>query len=128
MKNSAIHFLRRKPMRRNCFLRSTVLSTSSVFFVVLLFSSVAFGQAGTATLRGTVKDPQGNVVPGATVTLSNVGTKTSRTTTSDLGTYSFELVPVGDYQIEVEGRGFKKAVITDVHALVSKVTPVDIAL
>ncbi len=116
-------------MKRQILPAEVISLALSALIIASIGSLTAFGQAGTATLRGVVKDPQGNVVSGATVTLTNLGTTTSRTTTtSDLGAYSFELVPVGDYRIEVEGKGFKKAVVTDVHALVSKVTPVDITL
>jgi hypothetical protein len=89
----------------------------------------AFGQSGTSTIRGTVSDPQGNVVSGATVTLTNIGTSTSRTSTSgDNGAYAFELVPVGDYRIEVEAKGFKKSVIASMHAAVTNPNPVDVRL
>src|SRR5207244_8207978 len=86
-------------------------------------------QAGTSTVRGTVTDPQGNVVAGATVTLTNVGTTASRTsTTNDVGVYSFEFVRPSDYRIEVQATGFKKAVVNDIHALVSQPTSADVKL
>src|SRR5712692_8362211 len=114
--------------RLNLFSNSISLTLSLLFLLSMSCISV-LGQAGTSTIRGIVKDPQGNVVAGATVTLTNTGTTTSRTTTtSDLGAYAFEFVTVGDYKVEVEAKGFKKAVVTDVHALVSKVTPVDVSL
>ncbi len=80
-------------------------------------------------MRGTVSDPNGNVVSGATVTITNMGTGASReTTTTDAGVYAFEFVAVGDYKIEVAATGFKKKAVTDIHALISKSTTVDIAL
>jgi hypothetical protein len=80
-------------------------------------------------VRGTVTDQQGNVVPGATVTLVSTGTGASRTaTTSDNGTYTFDLIQPGDYRIEVEAKGFKKSAVNDVHALAAKPTPVDVKL
>lgn len=116
-------------MKRQDLLSNPISLTLSVVLLLSISCISAFGQAGTSTVRGIVKDPQGNVVSGATVTLTNLGTTTSRTTTtSDLGAYAFEFVPVGDYKVEVESKGFKKAVVTSVHALVSKVTPVDVAL
>jgi hypothetical protein len=99
-------------------------------FLVLLASSIfVCAQQGSSTVRGTVKDPQGNVVTGATVTLTNVGTTSSRTTTSsDSGNFSFEQIPVGDYKLEVESKGFKKAQITGVHASVASPTAVEVQL
>src|SRR5229473_3083522 len=117
------------PMKRLDLLSNPISLTLTVVLLLSMSCISAFGQAGTSTIRGIVKDPQGNVVSGATVTLTNVGTNTSRTTTtSDLGAYAFEFVSVGDYKVEIEAKGFKRAVVTDVHALVSKPTPVDVTL
>lgn len=116
-------------MKRKSLLVNTVAITLGVFLITITAAFSAFGQAGTSTVRGTVTDPQGNVVGGATVTLVGLATNTSRsTTTSDNGTYGFELVPPGDYRIEVEAKGFKKGVMTDIHALVAKPTGVDVQL
>src|SRR5712692_1412941 len=113
--NWKVHTPLEEPMNRQNLLTSRFALALSALLVILLFSSVAFAQAGTATVRGTVTDPQGNVVSGATVTLINPATTASRTAaTSDSGVYSFELVSPGDYRVEVEARGFKKAVITNV--------------
>jgi hypothetical protein len=88
-----------------------------------------FAQQGTSTVRGIVRDPQGNVVSGASVKLISVATSAERTaTTTGEGLFSFEAIQVGDYRIEVEAPGFKKGVVTDIHALVSTPTPVDVTL
>lgn len=114
-------------MKRHSVVRSTITFASTVFLVLVLISS-ALAQ-GTSSVRGTVKDPQGNVVAGAAVALVSLATNASRsTTTSDNGTYGFELIPPGDYRIEVEAKGFKKGVVTEVHALVAKPTAVDVQL
>src|SRR5712671_1750698 len=98
-------------------------------FVLALVAVAVQAQAGSSSVRGTVKDPQGNVVAGAAVTLSNPETNFSRTaTTTDNGQFSFEPVPPGTYHVDVEAKGFKKAIITDVHALVSKPTEVGVQL
>jgi hypothetical protein len=116
-------------MKRQSFLTSRIALTFGVLFVMAFAALSAFGQAGTSTVRGTVTDPQGGVVAGATVTLTSVGTNKARTvTTGDNGTFAFELVPAGDYRVEVEAKGFKKAVITEVHAVVSAPTSVDARL
>jgi len=111
-------------MKRAAFLKSLGL-----LFALLLLSNVAFGQAGTSTVGGIVTDPDGKVVAGASVTLTNTGTNTSRTTTSnDVGKYSFEFVQPGDYRVEVEAKGFKKSVLNDIHALVAQSTAADVKL
>jgi hypothetical protein len=115
-------------MKRDSFLRSTVVITTSAFLVLLSISTV-FAQQGTSAVRGTVKDPQGNLVAGATVTLTNTGNSSSRTaTTTDSGNFSFESVPVGDYKLEAEAAGFKKGIVTAIHALVAKPVSVDVQL
>ncbi len=116
-------------MKRQSLLANTVALTLGILLLIATAAVSALGQAGTSTVRGTVTDAQGNVVAGATVTLVNPGTNTSRTaTTSDLGTYTFEFVPPGDYRVEVEAKGFKKAVVNNVHALVAQPTPADVKL
>jgi Carboxypeptidase regulatory-like domain len=53
-------------------------------------------------ISGMVSDPSGAFVAGATVTLNNVGNGTKQTTTTnDQGQYSFPVVPVGRYELEV---------------------------
>src|SRR5215471_17906546 len=115
-------------------MKGTTLKDTSAFFAItilltLLFALTASAQQGTSTVRGVVTDPQGNVVSGATVTLISGATNTSRTaTTNESGAYSFDFVQVGDYRLEVEAKGFKKAIVTTVHALVAKPTPVDVQM
>ena len=112
--------------------RKNLLGGISIFCALLLLaicSTFVAGQQGTSTVRGLVKDPQGNVVPGASVKLTNLGTNLSRsTTTSDTGTYSFDFIQVGDYRLEVEAKGFKKAFVNEVHALVAKAATIDVQI
>ena len=74
---------------------------------LLTLSTAAFAQSSTtATLRGTVQDSSGGVLPGATVTLTNSGTKSAATTvTDDRGSYLFVTFP-GTYSLKVELSGF----------------------
>ena len=116
-------------MKRQSLLTSRIAFTLSTVLALLAFSSIAFAQQGTSSVRGAVTDPQGNVIAGATVTLINPATTAARsTTTGDGGVYAFESVSPGDYRLEVEAKGFKKAAITNIHALVSKAPAVDVRL
>jgi hypothetical protein len=101
-----------------------------VLLIILLVSSVcAWGQFGASTIRGTITDPSGAVVPGATVTITNMQTNLSRTqTTRSNGSYSFELIPPGEYKVEIEAKGFTKSVVPRVQALVGSVAEVSQAL
>jgi len=73
--------------------------------VVLLSlgSGNAFGQAtASATLQGTITDPTGAVVGGATVTITSKDQGWARTTTTtDTGLYRFELLPAGFYSLKI---------------------------
>jgi hypothetical protein len=104
-------------------------SAAPAFIGALLIALLAFpaalAQTGRSTVRGTIRDQQGNVVAGATVTLTDVEKNFTRTqTVGEEGTYTFNAVPPGNYRVEVEATGFKRAAVSDVRALVD--TPVDV--
>jgi carboxypeptidase family protein len=103
--------------------------TLALLVFPLMFSAIGYGQSGTSSVHGTVTDPQGKAVVGATVTLKNSGRSFLRTQTSnDSGSYIFTSVPPGLYQIEAEVPGFKKLTIGDIRALVDAPTLVDLQL
>lgn len=94
-----------------------------------IFAVGISAQSGASSVSGTVVDGQGNAVPGATVTLTNTGQNTQRTTTtSGDGGYSFSSVTPGMYVIEVQAAGFKKSSTKDVQALVEKTTTIPVNL
>ncbi|HWB98736.1 MAG TPA: carboxypeptidase-like regulatory domain-containing protein, partial [Bryobacteraceae bacterium] len=80
------------------------------FVVLLSVAACAWAQTrDTAAIFGTVDDAQGAVIAGATLTLRNTATGQARTTTSDVsGRYTFNLLPVGAYQLEVEQSSFQR--------------------
>ncbi len=115
-------------MKTSIYLRSAARFASALLLIGMCTLTI-LAQQGTSIVRGTVKDPQGNVVSGAAVKLTSLATNAERTTTTTSeGLFSFEAIQVGDYKIEVEAAGFKKGVVTDIHALVSTPTPVDVQL
>src|SRR6476659_4330524 len=68
------------------------------------------GQTISGRISGTVTDSSGAVIPGATVTITNIATNATRTTaTDDGGFYTVTNLPVGTYAVTVERSGFKKA-------------------
>src|SRR5262249_19577089 len=109
--------------------RSSLIGSIAAMLFMLLLPVAAFGQTGTSGITGVVTDPQGRSVAGATVTLTNLGTNASRTTqTTESGTYVFDLISPGDYRVEVEAAGFRKAVVDNAKALIGKQTEVSIRL
>src|SRR6185295_19321732 len=69
----------------------------------------ASAQANTATVFGSVKDAQGGVIPGATVTLisERQGTQTAPAVTSATGDFVFPNIPPDTYTVQVEMASFK---------------------
>src|SRR5213594_2488837 len=89
----------------------------------------ARAQAVYGSISGTIKDSTGAVVPGATVTITSVGRKTSDTVISnESGLYSKERLLPGNYEVRVEMPGFKASVIPSVVVNVDTNTKVDISL
>lgn len=91
----------------NCFTKFFLLTT-----LILSGISSVTAQEGTATLRGTVADPNGSVIPSATVSIANQETGLNRrtTTTTESGDYVFTSLTPGVYRITVEVNGFKKSI------------------
>ncbi len=105
------------------WLYSTLLGVG----LVALLSITAMAQ--TSSVRGTIRDAQGAVVNGATVTLRSQSKSFSRTqTTNESGNYSFAAIPPDTYRVEVSAAGFKKSVLENVQALVDTSKDLDVAL
>jgi len=92
------------------FHRGTILSIFSLS-VVLLGALAAPAQGGNAgAIRGTVTDPSGALIPGATVHLSNPTSGLDRTATTDgTGQFVFSNVPFNPYRISISAAGFAPA-------------------
>ena len=88
------------------------------FFFTLLatFSpSLLFAQDESGSIKGQVTDPSGAVVPGASVTITDLGTNTIRSvTTGPKGDYTFSSLRPSHYKIAVTAPGFKASLIADV--------------
>jgi hypothetical protein len=105
------------------------LKFSVVISLCLAINIFLAAQTGTSTIRGTITDPSGGVISGATVTLINTQTNATRTVTSgDTGNYVFDLITPSTYRVTVEAAGFKKKVTENVQALIGKPTTADVAL
>lgn len=93
------------------------------------FAAGAHAQTTAGGVAGTVKDPSGAVVKGATITLTNTATNVAITTTStSSGTYVFENVPVGTYTLKAEAPGFRPYVLQGVEVHVQNVVTADVPL
>ncbi len=85
------------------------------FFSCLLAVSAAMGQIITSTVKGTIIDPSGAVVAGATCTLTNMATGQSATApTMGDGGFTFANVQAGSYRLSVTAPGFKALTMENV--------------
>ena len=77
--------------------------------LLLGVATSAFAQFDRGTITGTIKDAQGGIVPGVTVTLTSTQTQQVRSTVTDgSGFYTFPNLTAGRYEISAELSGFKK--------------------
>ena len=105
-------------------------------FIVIAAMLLVLGQAAifaqsttTGVLSGTVTDPQGSVVSGATVVMKNNETgAVSTATTNDNGVFVFTQVQPATYTVTIEAQGFKKSVAPAVQVEVSKEAQLTIKL
>ena len=100
-----------------------------MLLLTALMCGSAFAQQITATLTGTVSDPNGAVVPGANVTVTSVDTGLVKTsTTNDEGQYTVAFLQPGTYNITVEKTGFSNVTRENVKLEVAQTAGIDIAL
>jgi hypothetical protein len=86
-------------------------------------------QAVYGSISGTITDNTGAIVPGVTVTITNLDRKTTDDVVSnESGFYSKERLLPGRYEVKAELPGFKQAVYSDVVVNVDTNTPLNIAL
>ena len=93
--------------RSSCFMRLAAL--------VIFTATATFAQVNTATVYGTVSDQCGGIVPNARVQAKNSLTNIVTSTMSNgRGDFTFNFLPVGDYNFSVAAAGFQGQVRNDV--------------
>src|SRR5213592_930345 len=101
----------------------------TLLFLMLVVSIPAFAQLSTGSLSGTVTDPSGAAVAGATVTATQTASGRSLVTVStDAGLYAFPNLDVGPYMLTVEIAGFKKLSRPSIVIAISTKSVVDVTL
>ena len=114
-------------------LRGFTAFTASSILLLALVTGVpqrAFSQgAGSGTITGTVTDPSGSVVPGASVVIRNTDTMIERKTeTSDGGIYTAAFLQPGRYQVQVAKTGFSTVLRKDLVLQVGQTMSIDLAM
>jgi hypothetical protein len=97
----------------------------SLRLLCLLFFCAACGLTAraqsTATLQGSVTDPQGAFVPNAKIVVRGQGTGSERTVQSDSdGNYQVAALPAGAYRVEVQAQGFQTLILNDLTVEVAR--------
>ena len=108
---------------------SNTLRLLTCSLALFLAAGTMEAQIDRGTISGTVTDPSGAVVAGATVTVTNVGTNQilSLTTDSD-GSYTARLLQQGNYNVEAVANGFRATLQTGIQLNVNQVARVDFRL
>jgi hypothetical protein len=108
--------------------RSTVqrLASGVIMFAVMVGAVVA--QTGMGTVRGTVTDPSGALVPEADITISNTDGFSRKVKSGAVGAFEVTRLVPGRYSLSINAKGFTPAVVSDVLIPADKVTTESIKL
>jgi hypothetical protein len=113
-------------------MRNFIKTFALVFLFVLahvVFGTIAFAQTDRASLEGTVTDPSGAVISGASVRILAKQTSLSQQrATNPSGEYRFPGIANGEYTVSVSNSGFKSKVIADVFLEVGQTRTLDVVL
>src|SRR5688500_6697695 len=127
-----LHFRRLPPCgvvlstRRGSSMKPSVFRIGALS---LLAAAVLYAQSFTGTISGLVTDSSGAVIPGAQVTVLNVGTNVRSTATTDTsGSYTVPLLPRGDYRLEVSAGGFRRFVREGIVLQIQQTARVDVQM
>ena len=103
--------------------------TAFILSLVVVASAAAQSTAINGTIEGTVKDGQGALLPGVTVTVVNIDTGDQRTVvTNERGLYRAPLLQLGTYKVTAELQGFKGYERNGVTLRAGQAAVIDIAL
>ena len=98
-------------------------------FIVIWLTSTLLSQTSTGAIRGTVTDPDGHAVPGAEVTMTDLGTHLSKKTqTNQAGIYVFAGVAVGTFDLSIAKEGFRGETRSSVQVETAQTAVIDFEL
>ncbi|MBV8827607.1 MAG: TonB-dependent receptor [Acidobacteriaceae bacterium] len=108
---------------------SRLARTLTFVFLLCAVSFSGYGQVLYGSITGTVSDPSGGAVPGATVQVQNPDTGLQReTTTNGEGIYLLSDLPPGNYTVTITSAAFAKAVVNGASVAANQVRRVDATL
>jgi hypothetical protein len=128
------HFLLRIELALTIFKEfpcmSKIVKLCFVGLLVFAMSAVAFAQSTTTgSIGGVVTNPNKEVVPGAAVTVKNIGTnKEDTATTDDTGRFKVANLQPGNYSVTVNSSGFSPSAMENVVVEIGRETTLEVAL
>src|SRR2546425_13087533 len=102
---------------------------TAIVVLIAFGTSLIFGQGGTATILGVVRETSGALIPGVRITVKHVDSGLTRTVvSSEQGSYLAPLLPVGPYEVTALIPGFKQQVRSGINLVVGQEAVVDLTL
>ena len=114
--------------------KSLKLKSSSVYTVVRLFLVLAFAATPAlaqyrASIQGTVTDPQGALIPGATLTLTDtVNGHTQSATSNGQGIFYLQALPADTFRLVVAAQGFSSKTLSNVTVIPEQANTLNVQL
>ena len=106
-----------------------ILKATILLLLAIFVAPIALAQGTTASISGTVMDETGGVIPGVSITVTNVDTGISRPTVSnDAGRYLAAELELGNYEVKGELTGFQTSVRSGILLTVGRAAVVDLTM
>src|SRR6202008_1906499 len=106
-----------------------IMRCKMLFLVAMLLFAVSARAQYRASIQGVVTDPEGAVVSGATLTLTNLDTNQALTATTDAnGVYNFNALPSAKFSLTIEKAGFKKKTLANVGIIPEQANALNVQL
>lgn len=110
-------------------MNKSIKLVSTILGILALSALVAFAQVESARITGTISDSTGAVVPAAKITFTHVSTNSTFEMESDAaGRYISAPLRIGEYRMDVEAPGFKRAVRSGIILQVDQIATLEITL
>ncbi len=108
--------------------RLALFAANVAVFTPFFFAASAHAQFRTS-LQGSVTDPQGSVIPGATLTLKDNATGTTIVHTSDsAGVFNFNALPADNFTLTITSPGFQQRVLSNLRFIPEQSNSLDVHL
>ena len=117
------------PRAKKTLLTRPLTSFGSLALVFFLLATVSARAQFRTAIQGTVTDPSGAVIPGATLTLLDLATNQTVIRTSDAaGVFNFDALPADHFRLTVERDGFQKKVLDNLQLIPEQTNSVNVQM